>query len=574
MGDQVAIRTSDTVIARRTVSGPASLRLVLRTGGEIVLECLKTAGVRTVFGIISVHNIPIFDALARDGGVRLVPTRGEHGAASMADGYVRATGRPAAVITSTGVGAANAAGPLLEAFVASSPVLHITGQVDAAYIEGDRAPLHGAKDQLSMLDRVGKAAFRAARTEDIASVMRQAVRLARSGRPGPVSVEIPIDQQYRSVEAEVLPFEAPRPLAPDPTALDRAAELIGRARRPLMWAGGGVISSGAAPALRSLAERIGAGVLTSAAGRGSLPEDHAQCLGYFTLDASVGELLEHADLLLAVGTRLRGNETRGWQLPLPTPRIQIDVEAELIGRNYDVDVGIVADARMALEALARNVERRPQSKWLGQVAEARQAARTRMRATLGPYERILDDLRSTLERDAIVVRDVTIPASTWGGRLLEVYAPRTALHSATYAIGLGLSMGIGASIGQPDRQVVVLAGDGGFASAMAELATASQERVRLTVVLFNDGGYGILRNLQDAHFDGRRFGVDLDTPDYVELGRSFGMWAGQVRSSFELRPQLTEALQQAGPALLEVDMAAVGPTAVPFTGAARLVPGR
>ena len=169
---------------------PCSLSGVTRTGGELILDSLKAAGVDTVFGIISVHNIPIFDAIARWGGIRMVPARTEHGATAMADGFARATGRLAAAVTSTGVGAANAAGPLLEAFVASSRVLHITGQVDAANIDDDRAPLHAAKDQLGMLDRVGKAALRAARTEDIPAVMRQAIQLAVSGRPGPVSVEV------------------------------------------------------------------------------------------------------------------------------------------------------------------------------------------------------------------------------------------------------------------------------------------------------------------------------------------------------------------------------------------------
>ena len=166
-----------------------------RTGGELVLDSLKAAGVDTLFGIISVHNIPIFDAIAREGGVRVVPARTEHGAAAMADGFARSSGRLAAVVTSTGVGAANAAGPLLEAFVASSPVIHITGQVDAAYLDQDVGFLHGAKDQLGMLDRVSKAAFRAPSTDEIPDVMRMAIQLAVSGRPGPVSVEIPIDQQ-------------------------------------------------------------------------------------------------------------------------------------------------------------------------------------------------------------------------------------------------------------------------------------------------------------------------------------------------------------------------------------------
>ena len=546
-----------------------------RTGGELVLDSLKAAGVDTAFGIISVHNIPIFDAMAREAGVRLVPARTEHGAAAMADGFARATGRLAAVITSTGVGAANAAGPLLEAFSASSPLIHVTGQVDAAYLDEDRAFLHGAKDQLAMLDRVGKAGLRAASTEEIPSVMRRAIHLAWSGRPGPVSVEIPIDQQYRAIDAPAMePIRRLEPVTPAARDVEHAAALIRQAKRPLIWAGGGTIAAGASDAIRKLAERIGAGVLTTASGRGSLPEDHPQCVGFFVVDAAAIELYQQSDLLLAVGTRFRGNETRNWQLPLPSPRIQIDVDPSLLGRNYPIDVGIGADARLTLLALLESVSGSPDPAWLTRVAEAGRAARARARATLGPYERVLDDLRTTLAREAIVVRDVTIPATTWGGRLLETYQPRTALYSATYAIGMGVGLAIGAAIGQPDRDVVLLAGDGGFVTALGELGTAAQERARLRVILFNDGGYGILRNLQDTHFDGRRFGVDLTTPDFLRLADSFGVWSGQIRSAVETAPVLKEALQQEGPALVEVDMQAVGPMAIPFTGSARLVPGR
>jgi acetolactate synthase-1/2/3 large subunit len=548
---------------------------VQRTGGELVLDSLKAAGIDTAFGIISVHNIPIFDAIAREGGVRLVPARTEHGAAAMADGFARATGRLAAVITSTGVGAANAAGPLLEAYSASSRVIHVTGQVEAAYIDGDRGFLHGAKDQLAMLDRVGKAALRAASTEEIPGVFRKAVELAVSGRPGPVSVEIPIDQQYRSIDASPLPpMSASGPVAPRAESIARGAQLIAQARRPLIWAGGGVIASGASAVVTELAERIGAGVVTSASGRGSLPEDHPHCIGFFLLDAAVAELFGQSDLLLAVGTRFRGNETRNWQLGLPSPRIQIDVEPTLLGRNYPVDVGIAGDARLSVAALLESVPISRNPEWLAAVSDARRAARDRVRSTLGPYERVVDDLRATLDREAIVVRDVTVPATTWGGRLLETYVPRTALYSATYAIGMGFGLAIGAAIGRPERDVVLLTGDGGFVTALGELATAAQERARLRIVLFNDGGYGILRNLQDAHFDGRRFGVDLVTPDFLSVAESFGVWSGQVRSSVEMGPVLKEALHQDGPALIEVDMAAVGPMATPFTGSARLIPGR
>jgi acetolactate synthase-1/2/3 large subunit len=544
-----------------------------RTGGELVLDSFKAAGIQTVFGIISVHNIPIFDAIARENGVRLVPARTEAGAAAMADGYVRATGQFAAVVTSTGVGAANAAGSLLEAFSASTPVLHVTGQVEQAYVNLDRGFLHGAKDQLNMLDRVGKAALRANATEDIAPTLRQAIQLAQQGRPGPVSVEIPIDQQYRAVDVE--PIDAiPRaaPVPPDPGGIQLAAQLLARAKRPLIWAGGGTVAAGGAAELCRLAERIGAGVLTSAAGRGSIPEDHPQCIGFFPVDALLADLYASCDACLIVGSRLRGNETRNWELQLPSPRIQVDVEPSLIGRNYPVDVGITGDARLALEALASQVSASADDAWLAQVAEARRAVRAKARAALGPYERIMDDLRATLARDAIVVRDVTIPATTWGSRLLDTYAPRTALHPATYAIGMGVGLAVGAAIGQPERDVVLLVGDGGFVTGLGELATAAEAHARLRVVVFDDGGYGILRNLQDAHFDGRRFGVDLLTPSFLHVAEAFGIWSAEVRQASEMGPVLKEARQQDGPALISVDMNAVGPMATPFTGSARLVP--
>jgi acetolactate synthase-1/2/3 large subunit len=252
----------------------------------------------------------------------------------------------------------------------------------------------------------------------------------------------------------------------------------------------------------------------------------------------------------------------------------VDIDPSEIGHNRPADVGIVGDARLSLEAFLARISAAPDADWLDRIGQARRGARARVRGTLGPYERVLDDLRSTLPRDAIVVRDVTVPATAWGSRLLEVYEPRTAIYSASLAIGQGLPMAIGAAIGRPDRTVALLVGDGGFAVTLGELSTAVQEGLRLVTVLFNDAGYGILRNLQDSHFDGRRFAVDLTTPDYLGLAQSFGVWGRQVRSSVEMGPLLKEALQQDGPALIEVDMVAVGPMATPFTGSARLVPGR
>jgi acetolactate synthase-1/2/3 large subunit len=550
------------------------MQQAVRTGGEIVAEMLGAAGVDTVFGVLSVHNIPIYDALDRVGGFHVVNARGEQGAASMADGYARVTGRLGVVITSTGVGAANAAGPLLEAYNASSPVLHITGQIDSRFL-ADRLPaLHAAKDQLSTLQSIGKAAFRAATTEEVAETMWQAIALAQSGRPGPVSVEIPIDQQYRAVPTEPIQMSLVGRTTPPEELAAHATSVLASARRPLIWAGGGVIQSDAAPELTALAERLGAGVITSAAGRGAIPENHHLCLGNFSSEVGVVTLLQRADVLLAVGTQFRGNETQNWQLGLPPQLIRIDAEAHELGRGYRPSLGIAGDAKLTLQrildALSGPSELDPT--WQQDIEDVRAAARARWRAMLGSYEQIMDELRAALPQDAIVVRDVTVPATAWGSRLLEVYQPRTALHSASLAIGQGLAMAIGAGVGQPDRPVVLLAGDGGFAMSLGELGTAQQEQLLLTVVLFDDAGYGILRNLQDAHFERRHFAVDLDSPNWTELGRAFGFWTGQVSSAAEFKGQLAEALGQSSPALLALNMASIGPMAVPFTGVARLVP--
>ena len=278
------------------------------TCGEAVVEMLERAGAEVAFGVLSVHNLPLYDAMARRGRMRTVAATSENGALGMADGYARATGRLGVGITSTGVGAANAAGALLEAYTASSRVLHVTGQVDSAVVAHDRGALHGARDQLGLLRSISKAAYRVEAAGDAAQLVCRAIEQVHSERPGPVSIEIPIDLQYARVQ------EPPADLAPRPPeratpragAIAAAVERLARAERPLIWAGGGVIAADASASLLALAEDIGAGVITTQAGRGALPESHPLCIGNFSLEDSVGDLLRDSDVLLAVGTRFRG----------------------------------------------------------------------------------------------------------------------------------------------------------------------------------------------------------------------------------------------------------------------------
>lgn len=546
--------------------------MVRMSGGEFVVETLKAAGVEVVFGILSVHNIPIYDAIARRGGIRPVPVRHEQAAVLAADGYARATGKLGVAITSTGPGAGNAMGAMVESQWATSPVLHLAGNADSRVLGKGKGFTHEAKDQLGMLTACSKWAARPSEVAEIPALLAEAIRQTLSGRRGPVSLDLPIDLQYFDDEAAIPSFGPPPRPEPDPEAIGRAAELVGAARRPLIWAGGGVIASGASAELTALAERLGAGVITSITGRGSIPEDHDLCLGALTWEQPVQGLLREADVLLAVGTRFQGPNTQNWQLQLPPTLVHLDVEPEQIGRNYPATVGIAADAQAGLRALDAALPDRPTTdpEWPARVTSARQAARAALRERIGHHARLADDLRDLVPREATIVKDTTIPAYTWGNRILEVYEPRTSINAASAAIGVGLPLAIGAAVGRPGEPVLALIGDGGFAYNIAELATCVQERLPVVAVVFNDRGYGVLRNIQDGQFEGRRMAsVDLHTPDFVRLGESFGVWSRRVGSVEEFGRTIGEALRTGGPALVEVDLDAIGPMPVKYGGTSR-----
>ncbi len=540
------------------------------TGGEMIVQALKAAGVETVFGIISIHNLPIYDAIGRDGAIRAITNRSEPGAVNMADGYARSTAKLGVAITSTGTGAGNAAGAIVEAQTAGTPLLHITGQIDSAFLDLGRSFIHEAKDQLGMLRAISKEAFRVRTAAALPSVIQAAIRTAMTAPMGVVSVEIPIDFQKALITPPRFQVLPTLPQPPEAAQLSWAAQLLRSAKRPLIWAGSGVIAAGAEKELTQLAEMLGAGVLTSQAGRGAIPEDHPQCIGFFGNNPALKNFLQSCDLLLAVGTKLRGQETNQWRLPLPATQVQLDIDPLAIGRGYPASAGVVADAKVGLQALLEMVKGKtdPNPAFLAEVQEAKQAVRLALRQTLGPYEQIVDDLRATLDHDGILVRDITISSSTWGNKLFEIYEPRQSIHASGGGIGQGWQMALGVKLGQPDKQVVVLCGDGGFLVNCGEMATAAQEKIPVVALLFNDGGYGVIRNIQNKHYAGRNFGVELQAPDFQKLAEAFSLNGYRVRALEEFRPALEAAFASGQPCLIEIDMAAIGPFAVPFAGPA------
>jgi len=536
------------------------------TVGELIAAFLEQCGVRTAFGVISIHNMPILDAIGRRGNIRYVGARGEAGALNMADGLARVSGELGVAFTSTGTAAGNAAGAMVEALTAGTALLHVTGQIETEYLDQDLAYIHEAPDQLSMLQSISKAAFRVRTVDTALPTIREAVRVALTAPAGPVSVEIPIDIQAAEIE---WPADLAAPhvgaLTHDSLRVKQLADALTNAKRPLLWLGGGTRHA------RSAVERLvklGFGVVTSVQGRGVLPEDHPATLGAFNVHPSVEAFYKTCDALVVVGSRLRGNETLKYKLALPQPLYRVDADALADNRGYRNDLFVHGDASRVLDELATLLEGRIRidPAFAGDLAAARETAVAEVAKGLGPYRRLVDSLQRAVGRDYNWVRDVTISNSTWGNRLLKIFNPRAGVHALGGGIGQGMQMAIGAALSGAAKKTVALVGDGGLMVNVGELATAVQEKANVMIVLMNDQCYGVIRNIQDAQYGGRRMFVDLHQPDFAQFCASLGLAHRRITSLDQADDIVREGLAIDGPVLVEVDMLSVGSFATAFAG--------
>ena len=541
------------------------------TAGDAVAAFLGRCGVRCAFGVISIHNMPILDALARRGEIRFVPARSEGGAVNMADGHARVSGGLGVAFTSTGTAAGNACGALVEAATAGTPLLHVTGQIDTPHLDRGRGYLHEARDQLGMLDAVGKGAFRVAAPEAVSATLREAALAAMTPPAGPVSVEIPVDVQAAAVDADIaldpLAVETRRARAED---IDGLAQRLRGRNRVMLWLGGG------ARGLEAEVERLaglGLGIVTSVQGRGVDGRCAGRSLGSFNLQPPVEAFYGTCDAMVVAGSRLRSNETLNYSLKLPRPLLQVDVDPAAENRSYRTDLFVCGDARGALAGLAARLEDggfRPDPEFGRDLAGARAAAEAGLRAALGPYEAMADAVAAA--GDAWWVRDITLSNTMWGNRLPMLDGSRKGVHAAGGGIGQGLPMAIGAALaargladGGPEK-ALLLAGDGGLAVTIGELATARQEDADVVILAMNDGGYGVIRNIQDARYGGRRAYADILAPDFGALCGAYGIPHRVVRDLSGLGGLLREAMERSGPEVIEIDMAAIGDFARPFAG--------
>jgi len=534
------------------------------SGGEAVYQVLSRLGVRHVFGIPSVHNIPILDAIKRGGGMDAVIVRNEQAGAHAADGYHRATGELGVIIASTGPGTTNTVTGMYEAAFASSRVLLITGQIDSTSYGKGRGLGHEAENQVPMLRTVVDSVASPRSTQDIVPAILRVVAEMGTGKPGPGAVEIPIDLQYQTADAALPDIPEVRPVAPQGDAVSAAAVSISEAARPVIIAGGGVIASGASEALVAWAESISAPVFTSASGRGVISDRHPLCMNSYLGSRQMQAAMAGADAVVAVGTWFKG----GWRMPLPGKLVHIDVDPRKIGLVYPADVSVVGDALLAIEGIRAAMEPRSgDAAFLSAMQSARDQVKQRIRERIGPdHGGIMDTIRKITPDDAILVRDMTVPAYSWGNQLFPIYSPRTTMSPACGAIGPGLPLAIGAATATGKRTVTIQ-GDGGSMVHIGELSTAVQYQLPIVICIFTDGGYGVLRGIQHSTFEGRTIGVDLATPNFVTVARGFGMEAESAGSPGEFESVFTRAVRTDGPFLIDINTSSL----VPIAGAGRAI---
>jgi acetolactate synthase-1/2/3 large subunit len=535
------------------------------TGGRAVVEALRSEGIQHVFGIVGTHSVHLFDGLFDEPAVRGITARHEQGAALMALGYARASGRIAACFTVPGPGLTNALTGLGMAYAESVPLLLVTGQNPLATLDRGHELFHELRNSLVVAGSVSSYVMRATTISDIPRIVREAMRSMRTQRPRPAVIEVPLDVLGGEAEVELLPADhVARPIG-HPGSIARAAELLREAERPIILVGGGVVSAAGEQPLRKLAEQLGAPVITSAFAKGVIPEDHALSLGdgWGQLGELYAEVLDRSDLVLLAGARLDVLTDAKQGAGLPGTLIQIDLDPLVIGRHHPVEIGIVGDAALVLEALASKLDERTESRacWLD-VAAFRARRRERLAERAGPLVQIWDDLRSVLPTDSIVVDDLTL-VGYWAPLLFETYQARTLLHAGTYGtLGYALPVAIGAKIACPEQPTVAIVGDGGFLYTVQELATARAEHLDLIVLVFNDNAFGALKTYQDRFFGGRQIGSELVNPDFVKLAEAFGIHSARVEAA-DISGAVKRALQQGGVWLLEVPFSPSLPAALP-----------
>ena len=529
--------------------------------GDLVAEFLHCIGVEDVFGVVSVHNIPMLDAIGRRNYIKMIPARGEMGAGHMADGYARAKRGLGVVFTSTGPGAANVAGAIVEARFSGSSVLHFTGQTATENIDKNQGTVHDVSDQLGMLSSISKAALRIDSPENVLEKLLDAVKIALTPPTGPVSIEIPIDIQRTVIKRpnnlEQIKIPSIELKLGETSSIDKIETIIKGSKRKLLWVGNGCKFA------RDEVEKfinMGFALVTSTQGRGVIPESSHMSLGAFNAVPLIEEFYKTIDLMIVAGSRLRGHETRDMSLKLPDNIIQIDIDPKAENRTYKTDLFHCGDAKKVLGELSNRLSNQLtlEKEWENEISQLKNKILEDYKSNLGAYKDFPETIRKVLPENGMWVRDVTISNSMWGNRSMFINEPEQNIYPVGAAIGPGLALAVGASIGSKSNKTIAMCGDGGFMLNLPDLWTAVETNCDVVFLVMNDKGYGVIKHIQDSMYGGRNFFADLIGPNFEELANVAKMKYSRIDHSMDLEKKLKEAINFSGPVLLEVNVHSVG----------------
>ena len=523
-------------------------------GAKAIEESLKKQGVKEVFGIPGGSTLPLYDVFY-DSDIRHILVHHEQCAAHMADGYARASGKPGVCVATSGPGATNLVTGVATAYMDSSPVVAITGQVTRPMIGRDGFQ---EADIVGIMTPITKYAFQARSAAEIPDIFKKAFHIATTGRPAPVIIDVPKDVMTDEAEMD---FDAPVVIRgynpnidPHPVQVKRAAEMLVNSERPMMLVGGGAILSGAAPEVLDLAEHLQMPVGTSLMGKGAFPETHPLSLGVVGMHGTIeaNKLILEADVLLTVGCRFSDRTTGKIDQFCPDAKIiHVDVDSAEIGKNAKVDLPIVADAKKTLTQINAQVigrlAKRIDSTWAKRITEIRDQFKSKNNNHMeGPYltpKDVLAELRKALPSNAIVATEVGQNQS-WGGLYYPAIMPRTYMTSGGLGtMGFGFPAALGAKVARPDLPVADIAGDGSFTMTEQDLATSVNEHIPVIVVVLNNSVLGMIAQWQRLFYNRRYSGMDLKgVPDFVKLADAYGADGVRIGSLAEFSSVVRKAI--------------------------------
>ena len=531
------------------------------TGAQIVWRCLEREGIDTVFGYPGGAVLPIYDALQHTPSIHHVLVRHEQGAAHMADGYARATGKVGVALATSGPGATNLVTGIANAMLDSSPIVCITGQVGSKLIGTDAFQ---EVDITGITMPITKHNYMVADVNQIARTIREAFIIARAGRPGPVLVDITKDAQIASCDFE-WDFIQPRLRKletwsqPDPAQLAEAAALINQAKRPVILAGHGVLQSGAMEDLRLLAETSDLPVALTLLGLGAIPHFHPLSLGMMGMhgEAWVNHAIQSADLLIALGMRFDDRVTGKLEsYAQGAKKIHIDIDASEIHKNVRADVALIGDLKQLLPTLIPLVDQQKRTEYWAEINGAKGEVAVRdirnMPDTGHLYAaHVINDLWRETKGKALIVTDVG-QHQMWEAQYYHHSDPHSLITSGGLGtMGFALPAAIGAKFARPDADVWVIAGDGGFQMTMAELATIVQEGIKVNIAIINNGYLGMVRQWQEFFYERNYAATPLVNPDFTKIAEAYGIWTAMVSHRDDVIPTLQKARQHDGPTLID-----------------------